>query len=293
MTAERAAPRGYAPRVTYENEVAAAQLAYWNGPAGDRWATSWQMFDRAEAAISEAILARAAPAAGERVLDVGCGAGTTTLALRERVGAGGAVTGIDVSAPQLAVARARAAGTDVAFVEADAAACPFRPEHDLVFSRFGVMFFADPERAFANLRAAAAPGGRLAFVCWRSAGENGWVTVPMDAARALAPEVAPPPPGEPGPFAFADRDRLHGILARAGWQQIAIERADHAMVLGSTAEEAAHAALVVGPLARSIAELSADTRARILERLIEAMTPFVTPDGVALPTSCWLDTARA
>jgi SAM-dependent methyltransferase len=280
--------------VTHENEVAAAQLAYWNGPAGERWATSWQMFDRAEAAISEAILALAAPAAGERVLDVGCGAGTTTLALRERVGAGGAVTGIDVSAPQLAVARARAAGTDVAFVEADAAAYPFRPEHDLVFSRFGVMFFAEPERAFANLRtAAAAAGGRLAFVCWRSPDENGWVKVPMDAARALAPEVAPPPPGEPGPFAFVDRDRLHGILARAGWRQIAIERGDHAMIFGSTAEEAAHAALVVGPLARSIAELPADTRARILERLIEAMAPFVTPVGVALPASCWLVSARA
>lgn len=278
--------------MTHENEVAAEQLAYWNGPGGERWATSWQMFDRADAAISEALLARAAPAAGERVLDIGCGAGTTTLALRERVGPGGAVTGIDISAPMLAVARARAAGTDIAFLEADAAAYPFRPEHDLVFSRFGVMFFAEPERAFANLRTAAAAGGRLAFVCWRPADENGWVTVPMGAARALAPDVAPPPPGVPGPFAFGDRDRLHGILERAGWQQIAIERGDHAMILGSTAEEAAHAALVVGPLARSIADLAADTRARLLERLVEAMAPFATPDGVALPTSCWLVSAR-
>lgn len=278
--------------MTHENEVAAEQLAYWNGPGGERWATSWQMFDRADAAISEALLARAAPAAGERVLDIGCGAGTTTLALRERVGPGGAVTGIDISAPMLAVARARAAGTDIAFLEADAAAYPFRPEHDLVFSRFGVMFFAEPERAFANLRTAAAAGGRLAFVCWRPADENGWVTVPMGAARALAPDVGPPPPGVPGPFAFGDRDRLHGILERAGWQQIAIERGDHAMILGSTAEEAAHAALVVGPLARSIADLAPDTRARILERLVEAMAPFATPDGVALPTSCWLVSAR-
>ena len=155
-------PWGYAPRVTRETtehgsgDPNAAQLEYWNGPAGERWAATWKVIDRAEAAITEELLALAAPRAGERVLDVGCGAGSPTLALRERVGPGGAVTGIDISAPLLAVARARAAGTGVTFLEADAAVHAFRPEHDLVFSRFGVMFFAEPEAAFANLRRAAA-----------------------------------------------------------------------------------------------------------------------------------------
>lgn len=273
----------------------AAQVAYWNGPTGDRWAAIWELIDRAEVAITAGVFALAAPAAGERVLDVGCGNGSTTLALRERVGAGGAATGVDISAPMLAVARARArdAGTGVAFIEADAATHPFRPEHDLVFSRFGVMFFAEPEAAFGNLLRAAAPGGRLAFVCWRTSDENAWVTVPMQAARELVPGAAPPPPHVPGPFAFVDRDRLHGILARAGWREIQIQRHDSSMLLGETVEQAARTSLMIGPLSRSIAEVSEDVRRRIGERLIEALAPFAAPGGVALPASTWLVSARA
>jgi SAM-dependent methyltransferase len=274
-------------------EPNAAQLEYWNGPAGDRWAATWQVIDRAEAAITRAVLERAAPGPGERVLDVGCGAGSTTLVLRERVGAGGAVTGIDISAPMLAVARARAAATDVTFLEADASTYAFRPEHELVFSRFGVMFFAEPERAFANLRRAAAEGGRLAFVCWRAADDNAWVTVSMRVARELQLDVEPPPPPHvPGPFAFVDRDRLHGFLERAGWREIAIERHDHAMIFGDTAEQAARAALRIGPLARSVANLGDDARGRLRDGLIEALTPLGGPDGVALPASSWLVSAR-
>lgn len=271
----------------------AAQLAYWNGPTGDRWASAWQMLERIEAGITGALLELAAPRAGERVLDVGCGAGSTTLALRERVGDGGAVTGIDISAPMLAVARARAAGTGVAFVEADASTYALSPGADLVFSRFGVMFFAEPERAFGNLRRAAAADGRLAFVCWRVIEDNPWMTAPIDAARELVPEVEVPPPHAPGPFAFADGERLRGILERAGWRGIAIERHDHAMVLGETPEQAARAALLIGPLARAAAELGDDARGRIRARLIEALAAFAAPGGVALPASSWLVSARA
>ena len=278
-----------------ESDPNAAQIAYWNGPGGDRWAAMWSMLDRAEAAITRAVLELAAPCAGERVLDIGCGAGSTTLVLRERVGAGGAVAGIDISAPMLAVARerARAAAIDVTFVEADASTYAFRPEHDLVFSRFGMMFFADPVRAFANLRRAAAPGGRLAFVCWRPIGDNPWVTVPLAAAADLLPRSEPPAPDAPGPFGLADRDRLHGILDGAGWREAEIVRHDHAMLLGASVEEAARAALRIGPLARIAAELDDAARGRIRERLTGALAAFGTPDGVALTGSCWLVSARA
>jgi len=286
-------PAARVTEVLVSIEPNATQIAYWNGPAGDRWAGMWELLDRAEAAITEVALELAAARPGERVLDVGCGVGSTTLALRERVGAGGAVTGIDISAPMLAAARARAAGTGVTFLEGDASAYVFRPEHDLVFSRFGVMFFADPVQAFANLRRAAAAGGRLAFVCWRAAEDQPWAMVPIVAARALLPELEPPPPHLPGPFAFADPERVHGILDRAGWRRIEIERRDQAMRYGDTVEEAAHAARLIGPLARSIGELDEQGRRRLHELLIAALAPFAAPGGVELPSSCWLVSAHA
>ena len=278
-------------------EPNAAQVAYWNGPGGDRWAELWPLIDGAMGAITAEILEVAAPRPGERVLDVGCGAGTTALALREGVGAGGAVTGVDISAPMLAVARERAAaagaGTAVSFVEADAAAHPFESAHDLVFSRFGVMFFSDPVAAFANLRRAAAPGGRLAFVCWRAAEDNAWVTVPLGAARSVLPDMPAPIEGVPGPFAFVDRDRVRGILESAGWREIAIERRDPAMALGATLEQAARYVMMIGPVARGLAEVGEAVRDQVRARVAEALAPFAAPAGVAVASSCWMVTARA
>src|SRR6185503_20850430 len=173
------------------------------------------------------VLQRLAPQPGERIVDIGCGGGDTTLALAERVQGHGFVLGVDVSRPLLQRATARAANTPeypVRFVEADAAGYAFeRGSFDALFSRFGVMFFADPAAAFANLRRALKPGGRMAFVCWRSEGENPIMTVPLTAAKKRIP-VPPPPadPTAPGPFALADRARLERILQTAGFASIAI-----------------------------------------------------------------------
>jgi SAM-dependent methyltransferase len=272
-----------------------AQLEYWNGVAGDRWAGMWQLLDHVEAAITHAVLALAAARPGERVVDIGCGAASTTLALRDQVGDGGAVTGIDISGPMLEVARARArqAGATIAFVEADAATYPLQPEHDLVFSRFGVMFFAAPEAAFANLRRGLAPGGRLAFCCWCPPSDNAWITAPLPAIRDLLPsDFALPAVGAPGPFAFADPDRIRAILDASSWRDVAITRHDHMMRLGATAEEAARGSLLIGPIARSVAGLSEAARAEFLARLAPAMAAFATADGIMLPAASWLVTAR-
>ena len=264
----------------------AEQIEYWNGAVGERWAAFQDVLDKALGAISGAALSFAAALPGERALDIGCGCGTTTFALAKAVGPGGSVTGVDISEPMLKVARGR--GTGVNFMKADASAHLFHPTHDLVFSRFGVMFFADPAAAFANIRKGLKPHGRLAFVCWRNAPENLWASVPLAAVRPLLPPQEPVDPLAPGPFAFADDARLRAILTGAGYRDIRIEKLDTVMDMGGTADEAAEQALRVGPLSRAAADLDEKTRADIRKAVRDALAPFVAPDGVKPPAACWL-----
>jgi SAM-dependent methyltransferase len=272
--------------------TAPTQLEYWNGPTAQRWIAGGEQLDRGIAGVTAALMERAAARPGERVLDVGCGCGTTTLLLAERVGTGGDVEGVDISAPMLEVARTRGAALGVRFTEADATTHELRVPVDLVFSRFGVMFFADPVAAFDNLRRALAPGGRVVFACWRAPEQNAWATVPLAAARDLLPPAPPPDPDAPGPFAFADESRLRGILSAAGFRHIDVARHDDTMYLGATAADAAAYTLTIGPLSRAASEQPAPVRQAILVRVAAALASFVTPDGVAPPASVWLVTAR-
>jgi SAM-dependent methyltransferase len=266
------------------------QIEYWNGEGGERFARSQEAIDRSMAKITDAAIAFAAPQTDERVLDVGCGCGTTTFRLREKVGPNGATAGVDVSKVMLNVARARAAAAnaDVAFVEDDAAKHDFQPVFDLVFSRFGVMFFADPVAAFANIRTALTKTGRLAFVCWRSLPENFWAYTPLMAARPFLPPMDAPDPHAPGPFAFADGDRLHRILASAGFNAITIEKLDTTMAMGATVEEAAAESMRIGPVSRATAGVDDATRDKIRAAIAEAFAKYKMREGVMLPAACWL-----
>ncbi|MGD0867812.1 MAG: class I SAM-dependent methyltransferase [Rhizomicrobium sp.] len=270
------------------------QIDYWNGRAGLHWAEQQERIDWNLAEITEAVIPFAAAKPGEHVIDIGCGCGTATLLLARAVGPKGSIAGVDISAPMLAVARARAhaAQADIPFIEADASLHDFQPTFDLVFSRFGVMFFADPAAAFANIHKAVAPNGRLAFVCWRAMPENAWAFAPFAAAKHLLPPQEAPDPHAPGPFAFADGARLTDILARAGFRDIKLEKFDGAMNMGDTAAEAANEALNIGPLARAAAELDEATRAKILGVVTTAMQKFAGPRGVAPPAACWLVSAK-
>lgn len=273
----------------------AQQVEYWNGPAGERWARAQDRIDHHLGLITEVLLALTALREGERVLDIGCGGGSLTLLLGERVGTDGAVTGIDISAPNLALARAKAhAGmADVSFIEADASTYDFQAVFDLAFSRFGVMFFDEPVSAFANLRKALTKNGRLVFVCWRTFKENDWSFVPYEAALNLLPPQVPMDPYAPGPFAFADGVRLWGILEEAGFCDIQIKAHDTTVNLGRTAEEAVTEALTIGPLARAASELDESTRDRIRDRLGPLFAKHVSPYGVVLPAAVWLVRAKA
>jgi SAM-dependent methyltransferase len=268
----------------------ARQVEYWNGPVGERWASLQESIDLHLGEITGALIRFAAPGQGERVLDVGCGCGTTTLLLAFRTEPEGAAAGIDISVPMLNVARARAMAqnADIVFVEADASSYEFQPVFDLVFSRFGIMFFADPASAFRNLRSALAPGGRLVFVCWRNFEENRWAFDAFQAAQPLLPPQEPADPFAPGPFAFADGARLRRILVDAGFARIDIEPFDGSVNMGVTAEDAAAEALNIGPLARAATGLDEAVREKIRTVVARVYTRYATPSGVVPPAACWL-----
>ena len=198
------------------------QIEYWNGSAGERWASLQEKIDLHMEAITGAVLDFAAPREHERILDIGCGCGTSTFLLAFKAGRDGAAAGIDISRPMLNVARARAMAQNagVIFVEGDAAHYDFQPVFDLAFSRFGVMFFAEPIRAFVNIAKSLTPSGRLVFVCWRGMTENIWASAPMEAAGHLLPLQEPADPLAPGPFAFSDGARLRSLLASAKYSHI-------------------------------------------------------------------------
>jgi SAM-dependent methyltransferase len=271
------------------------QIEFWNGPSGQRWAALTDTTDRSLSFITAALMPFAAVKTGERVLDVGCGCASTTLALAEAVGPSGSVTGIDISRPMLDVARRRVAerGAKISFLEADASVHSFQPEYDLVFSRFGVMFFSDPTGAFANIRKALSPIGRLAFVCWRTLPENVWAARPLAAAVDLLPPQPPVDPLAPGPFAFADSARLISILRDAGFVDPRANPLDTVMNMGASVEDAAKAALSVGPLARAAGEVDEAIRAKILERVGGVVSDYTTPAGITPPAACWLVSASA
>jgi SAM-dependent methyltransferase len=272
-----------------------AQIDYWNGPTGKKWAKHSSETDRNLAEAADAALKLADAKPGARVLDIGCGAGVTSLLLADAVGPGGHVTGVDVSQPMLALARSRTDARNVTFIEADASLYPFDADYDLLFSRFGVMFFVDPLAAFANIRKAAAKGGRLAFVCWRTVAENEWVALPYRAAKPLLSEQKPVPPHAPGPFAFADADRVRDILTGAGFSEIGIEKFDGAMDLGSSPEEASfQVTQLMGPTARALRDVDEATRDRAQDAVRKALMEFQTgTQNIRLGIACWLVSAKA
>jgi SAM-dependent methyltransferase len=275
-----------------------AQIEYWNEQAGPKWVRHQEVLDQQIAPHGEAMLDRVGLRPGERVLDVGCGCGGTTLEIAARVGAKGSVTGLDISGPMLAHARQRAKRAGLAgleFVQADAQDSALAESgYDAVTSRFGVMFFADPVRAFANLRGTLAKGGRLGFICWRTVRENPWVTLPMmEAARFV--ELPPPPgPDEPGPFAFGERDRISAILSDAGYVEVEIDPFDHPMRLGASAdlESAVEMTLAIGPLSRLITQVEESLRPAIRDAVRSALAAHHSPEGVALPSAAWIVLAR-
>jgi len=275
----------------------ADQIAYWNGPGGQHWADRQATQDVVLAPVSNVLIDRTAARMGERIVDVGCGCGSTSIALARQIGAAGNVLGIDISAPMLARARQLApAGSRIDFVLADATVYPFDPaSFDLLVSRFGVMFFADPALSFTNLRKALRPSGRLAFACWRDPRENPFFMAPLQAVYKHAPRLPQLGPEDPGPFSFASEQRVHRVLGAAGFTGIEMEPCDLALdiAVGRGLDAAVESALEIGPAARALAEQSPEVRTAATHSIREALAPFLKGQSVPLPASIWIVTAKA
>ncbi len=271
----------------------AEQITYWNDAAAEKWVRHNDLLDRQLGELGAQAMERAEIHAGERVIDVGCGCGATTLDLAGRVTASGSVLGVDISTPMLARARERAQAERldyVRFENADAQTRAFpAAAFDLVYSRFGVMFFVDPEQAFANLRKALRPGGRMSFVCWRPLAENAWMAAPMRAAAQVIALPAPADPHAPGPFAFADPERVRRLLAGAGYAAIDFVPFDIDLTIADGSLDAATDFLMqLGPTARALVGQPADALPRVSAAIRAALEPFHGPQGVRMRFAAWM-----
>lgn len=277
----------------------AEQTEYWNSASGRKWITCQDALDQRFAPLTEVLIGQASVGPGECVIDVGCGTGTTTMQLAAAVGAHGSVLAIDISEPLLAVARRRClqgGHANVRLIRADAQTHRFeRGCHDLVLSRFGVMFFDDPVAAFANLRSALRPGGRLAFACWGPLEDNPWFRIPLEVGMQRLGPPEPRPPRAPGPLALADPDYIDQILNAAGFAHRGIERLDSSLPGARSAREEAELVSLMGPLARLLRERGADEAMRLtlVEDLADRLAPYATADGVRLPAAFYLVRATA
>ena len=269
---------------------------FWNGTMGHSWVSQQAVISDVFTAVTSLSLGAAGPKRGEHVIDVGCGTGDTLLAFAKIVGPSGAVLGVDVSAPMLGFAKDRSADAglgNVSFALADATTYGFEPRWaDLVYSRFGVMFFDDAIKAFANIRSGMKESGRLVFVCFRTMHESPWFHVPIEAARPHVPPQPPADPTAPGMFSFARKDRLHGILAEAGFREIVLKATD-VPIHGKDIAQSMAFITQAGPLPALLEKASDEQRERAIEAVRNALAAKIGADGRGLHVGLWLVSASA
>jgi SAM-dependent methyltransferase len=272
-----------------------AQAEYWNSAAGRKWTDHQEHQDQVIGPVSDRLIAAANPKSGDRVIDVGCGCGATTIDFAGRVSPGGAVLGLDISEPMLTRARERTPrNLPIRFELADATVYPFEPEAaDLAVSRFGVMFFADPTKSFANLRKGLKPGGRLAFACWREAKQNPFFIVPLREAGKHAPPLPETDPEAPGPFAFAAEARVRRILTDAGFSHIVLTPQDLKLdiAVGRGLDAAVTTAITIGPTSRMLDGQSEAVRAAAVADIRKALAAHAEGERVPLGAAIWIVTA--
>ena len=269
----------------------AEQVQRWNGESGQQWIANRERHQAAHRRLIPHLFAAAAIAPGDQVLDVGCGCGETTITAAAAA-SGGSALGLDLSAPMLEVARQLAAQAGVAnarFLQGDAQVQPLRRGfHDVVISKFGVMFFGDPAAAFANIAAGVRTGGRLAFLCWQDDDHNEMFGIPMNAFRECARLPGPPREG-----LFEDPRRVTELLTGAGWTDVGTEAINEPAWLGTDVADVLRYVRRIRMVENLIAGLADDALAeRALASAAEQYAARLRPDGVWIDAGVWLVTAR-
>jgi SAM-dependent methyltransferase len=275
-------------------EINREQTELWNGVAGRAWVDAQELLDEIFRPIEERLVETVSAGSPATVLDIGCGTGSTTLAVARRLGAHSRCTGIDISEPMITLAQARADRERLSarFVRADAQVHTFEPAtFDAFMSRFGVMFFDDPVRAFSNLRSAATSDAPLRVIAWRSPDENPFMTTAERTAGPLLPGMPPRQPDAPGQFALASRERVHMILETSGWTAIDIQPID----VDCTFPERELVGYLrgLGPVGMALQEADDQTRARVIDTVRAAFDPYVHGSDVRFTAACWMVSARA
>jgi SAM-dependent methyltransferase len=269
------------------------QTKLWNNPSGHAWVEMQAVLDQTFTPLETLLVEAAAAVSPARVLDVGCGTGATTLAVARRIAPKDGCIGVDISEPMIAAARARAERerVHVTFICANAQEHAFDPASvDMLISRFGVMFFDDPVRAFANLQRAAQRGAQLRFIVWRSAAENPFMTTAERAAAPLLPNLPARKPDAPGQFAFANGGRVRGILKECGWTEIDIQPLDVECTFPE--RELVRYLTRLGPVGLALQDADDNTRARVIEAVYPAFDSFVHAADVRFVAACWMIGAR-
>lgn len=270
------------------------QADFWT-TAGEMWTAFRERFDQQVQSHGRAAIDALAPASGEHIVDIGCGAGSATVRIAGLVGANGRVRGVDISPTMIEGATAYAAEQgveNVTFTVGDAMVEPFEPEADAVYSRFGVMFFSDATAGFANMLNALRPGGRLGFVCWQSPKENPWASLPLRVAGEFVDIPFGGDPTAPGPFSLGDVDRLRSVVEGAGLGDVTIDPSIAEASMGTDLDDAID---FMSKLIPPIAALEANdpTKAgQLRSRLHHEMAAWAGPEGVKAPSAVWIVTAR-
>lgn len=270
------------------------QAELWNGEGGRAWVEGRALLDHIYQPVTNAILAECSPMPGNRILDVGCGAGALTFAFARHLVAGPACVGIDISRTMIEAARARnqQERANASFIEGDAQAYPFEEaSFDLLVSRFGVMFFDDPVLAFKNMRRAAKPDAKACFAVWRAPQDNPFMREAELAAAPFLPRAAAPDPDAPGRFALSDRGRVDGILSNSGWGRVNIAHAD--IPCSFLVSDLDYMFTSFGAIGSAFRQLDKTSQTQLVETVRPVFSRHIVGDEVHFTAGCWIVQAHA
>jgi SAM-dependent methyltransferase len=275
----------------------AGMAEFWNGNGGKNWVSRETRLESSLKIFGQQAIDAGNISPGQRILDIGFGCGDTTIELAQKVGPKGQVHGVDISVAMVETAEKKASEKGVANVSFECADAQIKTflvdNYDLVFSRFGVMFFDDPIGAFKNIYASLKPGGRLAFICWAPRDQNAWVGLPLQVVAKHLSLPSPPAIDEPGPFSLSEEPRVSGILGAAGFADIAVELFQTPFVLGGDVDEALSFLMQLAPSGSAINNAEADepTRARIALDMAKLLESHESEKGVSMSAAALLVTA--